>query len=175
MKGNVVLFLAVFIFSSCGPTIQVFSDHDTAIKTDDYKTYDWLDIKAIESKNNDPRYYNELTDKRIKNAVNKEMETKGFALAPVKGQLELHYHIIVEDKTSVSTEPVGFIYSPYFERKRTNLYQYREGTLIIDIMDVKTNQLVWRGWGTDVISAKTLKKPEEAINEAVNAIFKKFP
>jgi len=47
--------------------------------------------------------------------------------------------------------------------------------LIIDIMDVASNQLVWRGWATDVISEKSLKDPEQAINNAVREIFKKFP
>jgi len=69
----------------------------------------------------------------------------------------------------------GMLYGPYWEKNKTTVYQYREGTLIIDIMDVASNQLVWRGWATDVISEKSLKDPEQAINNAVREIFKKFP
>lgn len=174
MKKNTLLFILVLSLVACGPSLQVSSDQDKTVKIDGYKSYGWLDIKAIENRNNDPRYYNELTDKRIKEAVGREMLAKGYNLVPGKPELELHYHIIVENKTSISTEPVGINYGEYWAKKMTTVYQYREGTLIIDIMDVKTNQLVWRGSGTDVITESATKDPQTAINNAVREIFKKF-
>lgn len=174
MKKNSFLILSFFILSSCGPSLQVFSDRDRSINTGDYKSYGWIDIKSIETRNSDPRYYNELTDKRIRDAVNREMLAKGLSMTNENMQLKLHYHIIVEDKTTITTEPFGILYSPYWEGKMTGTYKYREGTLIIDIMDVRSNQLVWRGWATDVITDRTAKQPEEAINNAVKEIFKKF-
>jgi len=175
MKKGLLLIAITIIFFSCGPTIQVFSDHDKDISMQNYKSYGWLDIKEIESKNSDPRHYNELTDKRIRVAVNRELGTRGFAMTENGPQLKLHYHIIVENKSMLTTELPGMLYGPYWEKNKTTVYQYREGTLIIDIMDVASNQLVWRGWATDVISEKSLKDPEQAINNAVREIFKKFP
>ncbi|MFM7430038.1 MAG: hypothetical protein ACKO1F_09080 [Flammeovirgaceae bacterium] len=45
--------------------MRVRSDYDKDINLNLYKTYSWLPVKEIESKNN-PLVYNELTDKRIK-------------------------------------------------------------------------------------------------------------
>ena len=60
-------------------------------------------------------------------------------------------------------------------RTRTNIYSYRKGTLIIDLMDPKTNNLVWRGWATAAIDTITLEQTEEIINRAVGKIFRGFP
>ncbi len=175
MKKLLSLLCSVLLLISCGPTIQVFSDHDQSVPITGYTSFGWMDIKSIESKNKDPRLYNELTNDRIKKAVNIEMLAKGMQLATGNGQLQLHYHLIIDDKTSISSEPFGFSYGPYWKNRMTQVYQYREGTLIIDIMDSKTNQLVWRGWATDVITEKAIKHPEEAIQKGVKAIFEKFP
>ena len=56
MKKGLLLIAITIIFFSCGPTIQVFSDHDKDISMQNYKSYGWLDIKEIESKNSDPRH-----------------------------------------------------------------------------------------------------------------------
>jgi hypothetical protein len=175
MKKNTLLFILVVGLAACNPTLQVSYDRDKSINIDDYKTYGWLDVKAIENRNNDPRYYNELTDKRIKAAVDKEMAGKGYSSVQAKPAMEMHYHIIVENKTTVISEPMGITYGDYWARKISTSYPYREGTLIIDIMDAKTNQLVWRGSGTDVITVEMTKDPETAINKAVKEILKKFP
>ena len=176
MKKNFLFFSVVIILlNSCTPAIHVFSDYDRDAKIDDYKTYHWLELSSIEQKGTNPLYSNELNDKRIKSAVNKEMKAKGFQVVAGKAELELHYHIIVEDKKSMVTEPFGYNYGTYWERQKVSVFQYQEGTLIIDLMDTKNNSLVWRGWATGAITDQSLKKPEEAIQYAVNRIFKSFP
>jgi hypothetical protein len=166
MKRAIFFLLLIAGMVSCGPSIRVFSDYDKDT---------WLDAKAIEGKGINPLFYNELNDKRIKTAVNAEMAAKGYRLVENNGELVLHYHIVVEDKTLVTNEPWGYNYSPYWVNRRINVYQYREGTLIVDLMDKKANTLVWRGWATDVITQSATKDPQTAIAKAVQAIYKKYP
>ena len=174
-KNNLLLLVIVLAaFTACGPSIRVSSDYDKDMNVAGYKTYSWLDVKSIEQRGNDPRYINELTDKRIKEAVNAEMSVRGLKWISGKADMELHYHIVIDEKTMTFTEPVGSRFSRYMER-RTSTYQYKEGTLIIDMMDTKTNELVWRGWATDVITEKAQQKPVEAINYAVKEIMKNSP
>jgi Domain of unknown function (DUF4136) len=176
MKKMLLLPLALMaFFISCGPTVRVFSDYDKDVNITAFKTYAWLDAKAIEGKGINPIYYNELNDKRIKTAINTEMTARGYRLLDNNAELELHYHIVVEDKTTVTNEPWSYNFSPYWINRRVNVYQYREGTLIVDMMDKKTNMLVWRGWATDVITQSAAKDPQTAITKAVQAIYKKYP
>src|SRR3954447_22148150 len=170
----IVLRLAlvgVLLLTACTPSMRVFSDHDKDANIADYKTYSWLSEQEIEGKGMNPLYYNELNDKRIKHAVYEQMKTRGFTYNNEKQPLEMHYHIIIEDKTFIATEPGGYTYSPFWQLKRTQAYPYREGTQIIDLMDTRNKTLVWRGWATGAIEDAVSKKPEQAIQKAVDKIF----
>jgi Domain of unknown function (DUF4136) len=48
---------------------------------------------------------------------------------------------------------------------------YTESTLIIDVVDARTNQLVWRGYNRDDIN---LGKPDKDFVHAVDEVLKKF-
>jgi hypothetical protein len=51
---------------------------------------------------------------------------------------------------------------------------YQEGTLIIDIYDAKTKQLLWRGSAEGTLSDKAAKN-ENKLDKAVAKMFKEFP
>lgn len=51
---------------------------------------------------------------------------------------------------------------------------YNVGTLVVDIYDAKTKQIVWRGVGSDTVSDKP-EKNEKKLNKALEKMFKKFP
>lgn len=175
MKKIILYSFTALLLFSCGSSMQVFSDYDKDSNIGTYKTYNWLDLQSIEGKGLNPLYYNELNDKRIREAVNKEMKSRNYAMSDEKATLQIHYHIIVEDKIASTTEPAGYQYHPLSNLTKVNTYQYREGTLIIDVMDTKTNALIWRGWATDVITNTTRKNPEAVIQKAVEKIFTVFP
>jgi len=175
MKNLKLFILSALLLSACGSSMQVFSDYDKDLNIGNFHSYKWASFKDIESKGTNPLYYNELNDKRIREAVNKEMTARNFNIADAGAQLEIHYHIVVEDKIASYTEPGGSQSHPVAYTPRITNYQYRQGTLIIDLMDVKNNTLVWRGWATDVVTNSARKDPEAAINKAVASIFKAFP
>lgn len=171
----VILVLASLLLQNCGPTLQVFTDYDKSADISDYRYYYWPTEQAIEAKGHNPLYYNELNDRRIKNSVDKQLQARGFILMKNSQAIEMHYHIMVENKTMVTQQPLEQHYNTYWLDKNVNTYPYEEGTLIIDLMDVSKKVLVWRGWATGVIEPEMRQKPEEAINLAVKKIFKKFP
>lgn len=58
---------------------------------------------------------------------------------------------------------------PIFEERVT---QYTEGTLNIDLIDNKTNRLLWEGIAVDRVNENTYDNLEAKINEAVALIFR---
>ena len=71
----------------------------------------------------------------------------------------------------------NYLYNNYFTIPRiigTRVEQipYLEGTLVIYIIDRRTNEILWRGASEDVITPNNL---EEELREYVNAIFEEFP
>src|ERR1051325_11459745 len=52
-------------------------------------------------------------------------------------------------------------------------YQYTEGTLIVDVVDAKTNEHIWRGLVKGNVS--DVKALQKSIATGVKAIMKKYP
>ena len=175
-KMKQILFgFSALVLTTCSPEIQVHTDFDPDYDLWTYKTFDWGQKVDIEEGKN-PFHYNELNDKRIKSAVQDQLANRGYLLTENQPELILHYHIIVEDKSTLVTEPNDYNYSSYWMRMETSIYSYREGTLILDLMDSKTNNLIWRGWAVAPLNSSY--KPaeiEKLINITVARIFKKFP
>ena len=56
----------------------------------------------------------------------------------------------------------------------TTVRRYTQGTLVIDIWDTRTNDLLWRGTVTDIISDNP-EKNEKKMKKAMEKLFKKYP
>ncbi len=159
------------------------------------KTYNWLPIP-------EKAQINELAVKHVKFAVNNEMKAKGFQMTSENpdvlialhggkekkvdvqewgytyGDYNYHhwgpYHPWGFDRDTVAPPlPPGPSFRDYSEYRRgTDTYEYEVGTLIIDIVDAKKKELIWRGTGTGIIDPG---KTSEQINEVVKKLLENFP
>ena len=169
------LCIAALLLAGCSNEIHVYSDTDPDYDLWSYKTFNWGPTLDSEQDKN-PLRYNEFNDKRIKTATDEQLRQLGYRIDSDHPDLILHYHIVVEDQATIALEPYGYFYGPFWMRMHTNVYPYREGTLIIDMMDAKTNNLVWRGWAVSAIEDHyTPAEVDHLIKSAVSRIFRKFP
>lgn len=167
------LFLLAVLSTACSNEIIVRTDFDKSIALQKLERYSWLGQHDIESRNN-PLYYNELNDKRIKDEVNSQMGLKGYALVDDEPLMLIHYHIVIEERSVYRPEELGYSYGRYWSDQRANLIRYSEGTLIIDFMDATNCSLIWRGWATSILD-DTRIMDEVLLRRAVDDIFKRFP
>lgn len=56
---------------------------------------------------------------------------------------------------------------------RTRQIPFKEGTVVITVIDRKKNRMIWRGWGTSCIMDPYNFKDE--LESKINAIFKRYP
>jgi hypothetical protein len=56
----------------------------------------------------------------------------------------------------------------------TTEQDYKEGTLVVDMYDSKSKQLLWRGSSEDTVSNHA-EKNEKNLDKGVAKMFKKFP
>ncbi len=56
-----------------------------------------------------------------------------------------------------------------------NINQYTEGTLFIDFIDKKNNELIWQGIGSGAMKMSNIEKKEKRINDLVNKIILTYP
>jgi len=143
MKSLTISLL--LLTAACSPNIRTYSDYDHAYKIQEFKTFGWAkDIRKNDKQN--PLYYNELNEKRIKAAVNDVLKSKGYVMTQTDPSLTIDYHIIVEEQSLVQADPYGFFSGDSYMRPRDNVFSFREGTLILDFKKTDTAELIWRGW-----------------------------
>ncbi len=61
-----------------------------------------------------------------------------------------------------------------FGESTTTEQDYKEGTLVVDLYDAKTKQLIWRGSAEDTLSSKA-EKNEKNLDKGIAKMFKDFP
>ena len=175
------------VLAGCNATAHI--EKDDMVDFTSYKSFDWLD-KHEEGINNESNN-NDLTEKKIMEAVNLELEKSGWKEEKKKKpDVLLRYDVFVESTVTESSTPVystpqsRVIYNPYTRRYSSLYYpsrfmgyesnqkQSREGTLTISMIDSKTDKLIWQGWATDDVRNKNLTSKE--IQNSIRSIFKKF-
>ena len=177
----------VFLLASCASTAHIEKDDNTDFSK--YKTFAWID-KDGEGKH-DRNKSNDLTERKIREAVSKELEkSAGWKESKSRPDVLLSYDVLVEKTVQQRSDPVysnpftRTYYNPY-TRRFVNVYypsQFRgydnyevpsrEGTITITMLDTKTEKTVWQGWTTDQVNSKNISSKE--IQNSVRAIFRKF-
>jgi Domain of unknown function (DUF4136) len=177
----------MFVLASCSSTAHIEKDDNADFSH--YKTFAWID-KDGEGKT-DRNKSNDLTEQKIREAVNKELEkNSGWREVKNRPDVLLSYDVLVERSVKESNNPVysnpysRVVYNPYTRRYTTIYYPSRfvgyerderpikEGTVTISMIDSKTDKTVWQGWTTDEVNSKNLTSKE--IQNSVKSIFKKF-
>src|SRR6201997_3158199 len=149
---------------------QVKTDFDHQANFSQYKTYSWQEIKPP----------NSLWDARIKSAVDAQLTAKGWTQVDSGGDVA-----IVAIATSHTEKTLQTFYDGMgggwrwrgfggMGEATTTEQDYKEGTLIVDMYDGKTKQLIWRGSSEDTVS-NNAEKNEKNLDKGVAKMFKKFP
>lgn len=167
------LVFVMLLLSGCSDRFVVKVDYDRSMPVATCKTFNWLSSKEIESRN-EPLIINEMNDKRIRTAVQAALVNAGYTYAEEGAEMIMHYHIVIEEKKAINPASYGYTYGPYWTDRRVDVYYYREGTIIIDVMDAANKQLLWRGWAYSVLGNEGYLT-EEDLDKSIAKIFKKFP
>jgi hypothetical protein len=173
MKILKLLFLLCLVMLTSCSSVKVVSDYDTKVDFTSYKTF------AFYKKGIDKASVSDLDKKRIMRAVEAELVAKGFSKS-VNPDILVSIFTKSREQVNVSDNNVGigwgWGYNPWFYgRTNININQYTEGTLFIDFIDKKTNELIWQGIGSGAMKMSNIEKKEERINEFVYKIISTYP
>jgi hypothetical protein len=161
-------FLVVFMLA-CATTFVNY-DYDKEYDFSGLKGYDWMIMpQKVRA--------DEFIVKRVKSALSRELDKRGIKQAPDNPDFLIALHGSRESKVQVTDWGYSYgRFGRYIGGPRIDVYQYEQGTLIIDFVDAKTKEMVWRGVASRVIDpGLTPQHKEELINEAVAKIMKNFP
>ncbi len=166
------------IFSIASLVVLLLGCTTTSVNYDFDKEYDFSPVKSYAWMTMPQNVRaEEFLIKRVKSALNRELNAKGITQAPDNPDFLIALHGSRESKVQVTDW--GYSYGPFGRRigeSRIDVSQYEQGTLIVDFVEAKTKQMIWRGTASRVLDpGVTPQDKERLINEAVIEIMKHFP
>jgi hypothetical protein len=161
-----------FLFASRASTQQVQTDYDRSAHFAQYKTYSWEHVKTVDPLNVD----------RIKHAVNGVLASRGWTQVDSGADVSIVAMEITRDQQTLNTFYDGFgggwgwrrFGGGGFGEATTTTDTYKVGTVVVDLFDTKTKQLIWRGAASDTLSVNSEKNIKN-LDEGVDKMFKHFP
>ena len=149
---------------------KVTVDFDKTVDFSTYKTYAWRPGTPAK----DP-----LMQKRIQNDVEAEFAAKGLTKTEGAADLYVETHASSKNEKQLDVNNLG--YAGYrwngwsnWGPTTVNMYEIPVGTLIVDLLAGKSNELVWRGVATETLRDDPQKVAKQ-INKVITKMFKKFP
>jgi len=158
---------------NCSGT-RVKQDYKDGFDFSRLKTFLWLEQpeKPFEYLTN-PIANRRQLDKQIKEAVNRELERRGYLRTFENPDFSVTYQLGVQDKIYSHDQS----YRTDYRTDKSVKLSYKEGTLVLDFVDARTSELLWRGSASRIISQEEpdLEDTQEKITTAVKRMLESFP
>ena len=175
MKMQKVMLALVgmtLVFAGMASAQQVKTDYDRSANFALYKTYSWEHVETKDPLNVD----------RIKHAVNAVLAARGWTPVDSGADVAVVAMEITRDQQTLDTFYDGLgggwgwrrFGGGGFGEATTTTDTYTVGTVVVDLFDTKTKQLIWRGSASDTLSNNSDKNIKN-LNESVDKMFKHFP
>jgi uncharacterized protein DUF4136 len=156
--------------------MTVGSHVDRGINFARYRTYDWGPADALPT--GDPRLdKNPFFKDHVEGAVEKQLAARGLEMSTSgTPDLLIHYHASISQRIDVNRLDRGYGYC-YGVDCPPDAIEYEAGTLVLDIVDSRTNRVIWRGWAQDTVEGVLDNEDEMArqINEAITRMLARLP
>jgi uncharacterized protein DUF4136 len=171
------LVLLVATPSACATRMTVSSHVEHGLDLSRYRTFDWGPADALPTGDarldKDP-FFND----HVQGAVETGLAARGFHLiAPGEtADLLIHYHANISRRINVNHGARAYDYCSQADCP-PELVEYEAGTLVLDVVDARTNKLIWRGWAQNSVE-DMLHKPDimaKTIDEAVTRMLLRLP
>lgn len=165
----------------CLMAAVAFSAQDVDIRAKEgvsfsgFATYAWAPHLDVEG--DSPVADGSPLDSKIKKAADSELKRKGYKRVDREASPDLMINYVgfgtdvtsIEGITKEVAPGVKWIGDPQAHSMRS----YREGTLVFEVVDTATDEMVWSGWVSEM--ARTFEKLRAKAEKATRRVFTHFP
>ena len=174
MRVARILIVCGLLFGSAtaASAQKTFVDFDHNANFSQYKTFMWIGHPEFRP---DP-----IMAERLVDDINGALTAKGLQLVTEGGDVALAAHMATRRRHTLETfydglgGGWGWHFGPGFGTAYTTVHTYAVGTIVVDMFDARTKQIIWRGVATETLSGKPEKDTKE-LEKAVDKLFRKFP
>ena len=157
-----------------------------ATHSDFTKSYPLQTLKTFEFKeqhriSRDPLANNDIWANDVRQAIGSDLAAHGIMEA-TNGNPDFHVAFYVGLKDRYDVNYVGYGVPVFHRGFRAGWWgwprgydvwavPYTQSTVIVDVVDAHTNQLVWRGYDTNTLNTKN---PDKTLTKAVDNVLSRF-
>jgi len=178
---RLALLLLVALLAGCATGPRITTDTDPSADFARYRTFAFYEPLAVETKG-----YATPSSKRMRSAARREMEARGYVYDEAKPDLLVNINAYINERQDVISTPqlqfrtyYNYRYNSYVQSAywtdRTDVYNYTEGTLNIDLVDSLAKQLVWEGVAVGRMANTKPTQRDARIDGAIAEIFAQYP
>src|SRR5262245_5520291 len=168
---TIILTGCVFLTLTAGAFASTKTDYDHSVNFEKYQTFAW----KIYGMPADGIVNNSIVASRIQNAVDEQLMKKGMREDDRNPDVYGVAHLGEKKVADIEYMPAYGWRHWRWMGPDVFVNRYVQGTTILDIVDARTNQLVWRAIETDtgsnVLDVQSAKKVDKMAADA----FKHFP
>jgi hypothetical protein len=171
---SIIAAALLAVLAGCS-SIKIGLDFDPQVDFKRFTTYDWLDNRPdARGEARAPEYPS--ANEVIRATVQKEFPAKGLTRNELAPDLLVTYYVGADSRIDVTAR--GYRYRETYGSWSGDIraHVYREGALVMDLVDAADMSLVWRGTAQDVLG-RTLprEQTERNVDEAVRAMLAEYP
>ena len=135
-----------------------------------FHTYKWVAIQGA-------TYPNQILDQEIKDAINTQLSQKGLTMTTgEKADLYVGYQTAVDQQKQWNAYGMGGGWRFGGGMGTATSSTIDIGTIVVDMYDPSTKQLVWTGRATKTLNpSKNQQKNVENLNKAMQKLLKSYP
>lgn len=176
-----IALITALLLNSCS-SISVVTDYDRSADFTKYKSYNIKTMEWTGEGSVDPKRLSKRNLEAIQTNIELNMDKKGYVKS-ANPDLWITYYIKVDTKQQVRSTNYGYYggnpyyYGAYYGYNTgftdVSVVEYKEGSIIIDIVDSREDKLVWQGVGKKTINENKIDHTDE-IRKTIGEIFYRY-
>ncbi len=178
MNTRSVVVLLVIDLLGCGGCVgpNVRTDFDPSADFAQFKTYAFAGLTDM---NRGGVLDNSLLRKRLEHMVTQQLTMKGLQQVSLEQHPDLlvHYWVGVVEKQRVESTgpaPGAGVWRGGYGYGNVTTYEYKEGTLVVDLVEAGKKELVWRATVVETLRESTEQNMEQA-DRGIAKAFQDYP
>ena len=166
------LMLAAVLLTGCAA--RSVTDYDSAVVFGKYGSWAFAPVEQNAG-------FTSLDDRRVREAIERELDRKAMRkLEADEADLLVDWRIVEEERLEQSGVGLGFGFGTghfgWAMAAPPPARQVTEGKLVIELVDNKTDQVVWRAASRRYLrESQSPETRSELIDEVVSEMFSKYP
>jgi hypothetical protein len=180
-RTGLMLVAAGFVLAACNP-IRVSTMMAPDANLGSLRTFKMMNVPprrtvVVRPLENDPMFENSISNRAIQVQLTAAFSARGYVMNDANPDFTVAYYASRRGRLDVSAWDYGYPGRWGGWRGGPGIMEvtpFVEGTVIVDVVNPKTHELVWRGRGVSTVSDDPETYAND-LNRTVREIVKRFP